>query len=122
MVGEETSTNEDCLLLAHMLVSCLAFSSVMKIEEICSSERSVAFHRNTRCYIPEDSSLYNHRYEDFKSYLRKQCIFPKHLYPSTRLHGVRIQNTNICIITVFLVFLYWRNSPVRGLNLLREVS
>jgi hypothetical protein len=40
-----------------MLVSCLAYSSAQKIEEICSSETSVDFHRTTRPYVPEDVTL-----------------------------------------------------------------
>jgi hypothetical protein len=37
-----------------LLVSCLTYSSTLKMEEICFSETSVDFQRTTRRYIPED--------------------------------------------------------------------
>jgi hypothetical protein len=40
-----------------ILDSCLAYSSTLKVETICSSETSVDFHRTRRCYIPEDRNL-----------------------------------------------------------------
>jgi hypothetical protein len=42
---------------AFMLLSCSAYSSTVKMEAICSSEKSVDFER---LYIPEDSTLHNH--------------------------------------------------------------
>jgi hypothetical protein len=42
---------------AFTLVSSSAYSSVLKIKAICSSETSVDFQRNTRCYFPEDGTL-----------------------------------------------------------------
>jgi hypothetical protein len=50
------------------LVSCSAYSSTLKKETICSSETSVDFQRTTRRYIPEDSTLHNHRCENLTSY------------------------------------------------------
>jgi hypothetical protein len=38
------------------------------METISSSETSVDFQQATRRYIPEDSTLYNHRCENLKSY------------------------------------------------------
>jgi hypothetical protein len=38
------------------------------METICSTETSVDFQQTTRHYIPEDSTLYNHRCENLKSY------------------------------------------------------
>jgi hypothetical protein len=39
----------------------LAYSSVLKMDAICSFETSVEFYYTTRCFIPEDSStLHNH--------------------------------------------------------------
>jgi hypothetical protein len=46
-----------------MLVSCLAYSSAMKMEEACSSDPSVDFQRTTH------GTLHNHRCENFKSYM-----------------------------------------------------
>jgi hypothetical protein len=54
---------------AFTLVSCSAYSSTLKIEAICSSETSVDFQQTTRRYIPEDSTLHNHRCENLKSYI-----------------------------------------------------
>jgi hypothetical protein len=36
-----------------MLVLCVAFSSALKMEAVCSLETSVNFYRTTRRYIPE---------------------------------------------------------------------
>jgi hypothetical protein len=38
-----------------------------KVEATCSSETSVDFERSTRCYIPEERIVHNHRCEKFKS-------------------------------------------------------
>jgi hypothetical protein len=46
-----------CLPPAFTLVSCLAYSSTLKMEAKCSSETSVDFQRTTRHYIPEDRTL-----------------------------------------------------------------
>jgi hypothetical protein len=45
----------DCCLLHAGF--CLAYSSTLKMEATCSSEKSVDFQRATRCYIPEDRPL-----------------------------------------------------------------
>jgi hypothetical protein len=37
----------------------MAYSSVLKMETICSSETSIDFQRTTWRYIPEDSILHN---------------------------------------------------------------
>jgi hypothetical protein len=39
-----------------MLVSCLAYSSALKIEATCSSEMSVEFQRTKQRYIPENKT------------------------------------------------------------------
>jgi hypothetical protein len=41
---------------AFKLVSCLAYSSTLKMEATCSSETSVDSERTARRYIPENSS------------------------------------------------------------------
>jgi hypothetical protein len=38
------------------------------MEATCSSETSVVYQRTTRRYIPEDITLYNHRFENFTAY------------------------------------------------------
>jgi hypothetical protein len=40
-----------------MLVSCLAYSSTLKMEATCCSEMSVDFQWTTRHYIPEHRTL-----------------------------------------------------------------
>jgi hypothetical protein len=47
-----------------MLVSCLAYSSIVKMEMACFSETSFDFQQTTQPYIPEDTTLRNHRYEN----------------------------------------------------------
>jgi hypothetical protein len=46
-----------CLTPAFMLVSCSAYSSTLKMEDICFSETLVKFRRTVRRYIPEESTL-----------------------------------------------------------------
>jgi hypothetical protein len=50
-----------CLPPAFVLVSCLAYSSTMKMEVTRTSEISFDFPRATQCYIPEDRSFHNRR-------------------------------------------------------------
>jgi hypothetical protein len=56
-----------CFPPAFTLVSCLDYSSTLKVEATCSSEMSVDCKRITWRYIPEDRSLYDHRCENLKS-------------------------------------------------------
>jgi hypothetical protein len=56
----------------------LAYSSILKMEEICSSETSVDTQRSRLRYIPEDGTLHNHRCENLKSYALR-CVW--RLYP-----------------------------------------
>jgi hypothetical protein len=59
-------TDRLCLSPAFTLVSCLAYSSTLKMEATCSSETSVAFQLTARRHIPEDITLHNHRCENLK--------------------------------------------------------
>jgi hypothetical protein len=43
-----------------MVLSCLAYSSTLKMEAICSCEKAVDFRRTTQSYTPGDRSLHNH--------------------------------------------------------------
>jgi hypothetical protein len=52
-----------------MLVSCLTYSSTLKMKSTYSSETSVRFQRTTPLYIPEDINLHNHQCESLMSYL-----------------------------------------------------
>jgi hypothetical protein len=40
--------------VSYMFVSCLVYSSTLKMKVICLSDTSVHFHRTTRLYIAED--------------------------------------------------------------------
>jgi hypothetical protein len=55
---------------AFTLISWSAYST-LKMEAICFFETSVEFQRTTGyyTYIPEDSTLHNHRCENLKSYM-----------------------------------------------------
>jgi hypothetical protein len=57
-----------CRLLSRSFLARL-YSSTLKTEAIRSSETSVNFQRTTRRYIPEDSTVHNHRCENLKSYI-----------------------------------------------------
>jgi hypothetical protein len=46
-----------CLPTTFKVVSCLAYSSILKMEVTCPSETSVDFYRNTRSYIPEENFI-----------------------------------------------------------------
>jgi hypothetical protein len=52
-----------------MLVSCLPYFWILKMEATCFSESSVDFHPTTRRYIPGDRTLHNHRCENLKPYI-----------------------------------------------------
>jgi hypothetical protein len=52
-----------------MLVSCLAYSSTLKMEAIRPSETSDDFHRITRRFISEDKTLHSDRCENLQSNL-----------------------------------------------------
>jgi hypothetical protein len=47
-----------CLSPAYLLVLPEIISSTLKMEAICSSERSVETQRTTRRHIPEDDTLH----------------------------------------------------------------
>jgi hypothetical protein len=57
-----------------MLISCLVYSSTLKIEASCSLETSFKFQRTLSHFIPECRSLHKHRCEYLKSYIVVLCI------------------------------------------------
>jgi hypothetical protein len=59
--------------------SCLVYSSTLKMEALFSSETSIDIERTTRRYIPEDSTLHNHRCENLKSYKYNYCLMKCHV-------------------------------------------
>jgi hypothetical protein len=109
-----------------MLVSFLIYSSILKMETICSTETAADFQQNTRRYIPEDETLERrmltqffhlfHSYvflglffgpEDGRDmflrnvgYLSTDCTA---LYPEDRtLHNHSCQNLKSYKITIYL--------------------
>jgi hypothetical protein len=65
--GVEEETKQETRGYAYscfMLISCLAYSSTLKMEVTCSS-----FQQTTQCYIPEDQTLHNHCCKNLKSYM-----------------------------------------------------
>jgi hypothetical protein len=66
-LGRRLVLLENCLIL----VSCLAYSSTLKIEATGSSEISVDFQRTTQSYIPQDRNHSN-------SYLGVDPLFPNY--------------------------------------------
>jgi hypothetical protein len=55
-----TCSKQILLATYFTLVSCLAYSSPLKMEAICSSKTLVIFQQTKRCYILEDKTLHNH--------------------------------------------------------------
>jgi hypothetical protein len=55
------------LAACFMLVSYMAYSSIVKMEAKCSFETSVYFEWITRHCIPEDKTHYNHRSNNLES-------------------------------------------------------
>jgi hypothetical protein len=60
---------DELCLPPFTIVSCSAYSSILKIEAIFSSETSADIQRTTRLYIPENSTLHDHRCENLKFYI-----------------------------------------------------
>jgi hypothetical protein len=40
-----------------VLISCLAYSSTLKMEAACYSETSINFYQASRCYVPEERTI-----------------------------------------------------------------
>jgi hypothetical protein len=48
------------LVASCMLVSCIAYSSILKMGAICSSETLVNFYRTALLYVPENTTFKIH--------------------------------------------------------------
>jgi hypothetical protein len=78
-----------------MLVSCLAYSLILKMEATCSSETSVDFQWTTQYYIPQDKTLHNHHYENLKSYnVKHRSKGPKN-HDSFLLYSISVQEMDL---------------------------
>jgi hypothetical protein len=64
----ETLVSINLLAARFMLVSCLSYSSTLKMEMTCSSEMLIDFQQTTWLFIPEDTGLHNHRCENLIYY------------------------------------------------------
>jgi hypothetical protein len=87
--SETTVKAELCLSPAFTLVSCSAYSSILKMEAISSTEMSVDFQRTARRYIPEDSTLRNKRCENLKPYR----ILPDTLFAT----NIVVPSAHVCM-------------------------
>jgi hypothetical protein len=65
--------NSKLLSACFMLVSCLVYSSTLKIEAACPSETLIDFQLTTRHFISQDRILYNYRCENNKSHTIYLC-------------------------------------------------
>jgi hypothetical protein len=64
-----------------LLVSCMAYTSALKMEVTCSFKTSVNFQHTTWCYIPEDRHPHNQCCENFKSYMYYSYNFSAEVMP-----------------------------------------
>jgi hypothetical protein len=72
----EGGSSQTLLPVCFMLVSCLAYSSTLKMEVTHCSETMVDFHWTTQHNTLEDRTLHNHHCENLKSYVcLYSCIF-----------------------------------------------
>jgi hypothetical protein len=84
-IGQARSQLEPDSKQSFMLVSCLAYSSTLKMKATCSSETSVDFQRTTQRYIPEKRTFQGHRCEnikfcEFKFPCRPVCVYDFMVY------------------------------------------
>jgi hypothetical protein len=83
-----------------MLVSCIACSLTLKMEDTCSSEMLADSHQTTWCFSPEGRLLHNHFYENLKSY-KFNIFFP----PMSRS---LCQSFNVVLLFIFYIALLFK--------------
>jgi hypothetical protein len=76
---------------------------MLKMEAICSSERSVATQQTTRRHIPEDDTLHNHCCENLKSYIINTAFFITLSQPNHSLFIIK--GLHFLIITLLFITL-----------------
>jgi hypothetical protein len=90
-----------------MLISCLPYSSALKMEAAYFSEMSVDFQRTTRRYTPEDKNFKNHRYEIQERLTVYRVSYILHIYtllrPSLWKHSNEEDNSSFILIRVFVL-------------------
>jgi ABC-type uncharacterized transport system permease subunit len=65
MLCSPVKVNQAVLGTCFVLVSCLVYSLILKVEVICSSETSVDFQWSVQSCNPEDRTLHKHCCENF---------------------------------------------------------
>jgi hypothetical protein len=84
------------------LVSCLAYTSTLKMEAACASETSAGFQRTTRRNSIEGRTIHNHHYENHKSYIGYYwwsfiiCCFPDVCYSNDIVACRPVANQRLC--------------------------
>jgi hypothetical protein len=102
-----------------LLAGLLSYSSTLKMEVIRSSEMSGAIQRTTRCHIPEDDTLHNHRCENLNSYssniihrMKMSCAsLPKSLFQKQENYYFSLDKMYSVLFQDKLyeyVFLFWK--------------
>jgi hypothetical protein len=76
----------------------------VKTEAACSSQTSVDFQRTRWSYIPEDSTLHNHRCENLKSYIVSHSLHKKVLKDIQDCHGSQANQAAILGAVHFIIF------------------
>jgi hypothetical protein len=88
--------NVTLLAASFMLVSCLAYSSMLKMEASCYSETSVDFQRAKRRYITEDRTLQYHHCGHLKSHSPAEIFsHTTKLQHSEKIHTIQELATSI---------------------------
>jgi hypothetical protein len=73
---KQAASKPASLATCFVPVSCLAYTSTLKMEATYSSEMSVDFQQTTQPYNPEDRTLHIHRCENLKSYTGQGSLRP----------------------------------------------
>jgi hypothetical protein len=87
------------LAACFMMVSCLAYSLVLKMEAIYPSETSDDFQRTTWRYIPDDINFHNHHWKNLRS---MELDFASHLTSYETLVRLFDERTEISLRSVNL--------------------
>jgi hypothetical protein len=73
------AVNKTLFSACLILISCLAYSSTLKVEK-CYSGTSIDFQQTTWHYILEDRTLHNHCYENINSCMMEMVSYLKNCY------------------------------------------
>jgi hypothetical protein len=97
--------------IAHfMVLSCLVYSSTLKMETIYSSERSVYFRPTTRLYVPGHRTLHSHGYGNLTPnnltamFITVCCFLPHSPHANIKSPYCK-QNVVMFILLIFIVLL-----------------